>query len=299
MNPSTKSLSTKSLQLAISMCESQHLKPVADAFNMTQSAVSKSLQRTAEILEKNLFVRTSTGLKPTAEMKELYPKLKEALASLNTALEIEDFKPLEYTKPIRIAIPDILIPIVGQEIISKMNEIFPHAPIRLSTWSKGTISSILSNELDIGINEMCHKAPSSIQQTHVLSDKVSLYAHESQMPFRKEDIHLWTLINPIIDQENATLQKMFNMTCEKFVESNRNIHVDNAYLQNSLLATGKYVMLRPHLGSSDSLTKVHLLKVVDRDYDLASYSLQTNRTSKLQILLNRVIKETIIEKARS
>jgi len=75
------------------------------------------------VLENDLFVRTATGMQPTAMAMAMAPLIREALQSLEAAVEPPTFNPATSTKQFTLAANDFttfvlaspLLNILGQE----------------------------------------------------------------------------------------------------------------------------------------------------------------------------------------
>ena len=60
---------------------------------LSQSAVSHSLARMRELLDDELFIRTTTGMQPTARAIAMAPLVRDALRSLESAIDSPKFEP--------------------------------------------------------------------------------------------------------------------------------------------------------------------------------------------------------------
>src|SRR5262252_3360758 len=69
------------------------LTRAAGALAMTQPAASHAVKRLHDALGETLFVRTATGMKPSAKAQALWPTVRTALASLQHAMAPASFDP--------------------------------------------------------------------------------------------------------------------------------------------------------------------------------------------------------------
>src|ERR1700741_3459721 len=60
---------------------------------LSQSAVSHSLNRLRALLGDDLFLRTSSGIRPTARATEIGPEVHAALRQIQSALSVKSFDP--------------------------------------------------------------------------------------------------------------------------------------------------------------------------------------------------------------
>lgn len=70
-----------------------HLTRAAERLAMTQPAASHALKRLREAIGDELFVRSASGLRPTARAEALWPPVRGALHQLQLAIAPEDFDP--------------------------------------------------------------------------------------------------------------------------------------------------------------------------------------------------------------
>jgi LysR family transcriptional regulator of gallate degradation len=75
-------LQTRRLEIFVKLCEARHMQTVANAFGLTQPAISAALRVLEDGAGKALFERTARGLQPTrASLDMLYP-VRRALNEL-------------------------------------------------------------------------------------------------------------------------------------------------------------------------------------------------------------------------
>jgi len=69
------------------------LTRAAATLSMTQPAVSHAMKRLRDSVGEALFVRSAFGMRPTPLSEQLWPQVREALASLRQVLSPHDFDP--------------------------------------------------------------------------------------------------------------------------------------------------------------------------------------------------------------
>ncbi|MGY3609458.1 MULTISPECIES: LysR family transcriptional regulator [unclassified Bradyrhizobium] len=90
---------------------------------LSPTAVSHALARLRELLDDELFVRTTTGMRPTPRSVEMAPLIREAWRSLEAAIDPPKFEPRNSTRRFTIAVSDFvtmvmvpgLLALLGQE----------------------------------------------------------------------------------------------------------------------------------------------------------------------------------------
>jgi DNA-binding transcriptional LysR family regulator len=75
---------------------------------LSQSAVSHALGRLREMLGDELFIRTATGMQPTARALAMAPLIGEAWKSLEAAIGLPKFEPRNSTRRFTIAVSDFV-----------------------------------------------------------------------------------------------------------------------------------------------------------------------------------------------
>ncbi len=92
----------------------RNLSRAAGHLAMTQPAVSNAVARLREALGDTLFIRISSGVKPTAYAERIWPVVGDALQNLQASLLPERFDAMASTDTFRLAMADataaVLIP---------------------------------------------------------------------------------------------------------------------------------------------------------------------------------------------
>jgi DNA-binding transcriptional LysR family regulator len=88
--------------------EERNLLRAARRLNLSQSAISHALARLRQALEDDLFVRTSTGMQPTARATAMAGPLRSALQQISSALGDEPFSPATTDREFVVAANDYI-----------------------------------------------------------------------------------------------------------------------------------------------------------------------------------------------
>ncbi|MBC3920804.1 LysR family transcriptional regulator [Undibacterium sp. CY18W] len=84
----------------------QNLTRAADKLAMTQPAVSNALKRLRHSLGDELLIRTAYGVKPTPRAETLWPAIRQALSSLESAIAPTSFDVSKTQITFRLAMAD-------------------------------------------------------------------------------------------------------------------------------------------------------------------------------------------------
>lgn len=94
------------LRVFNAVMEERSVLRASQKVNLSQSAVSHSLARLRELLDDELFVRTASGMQPTARAMAMAPVVSQSLQSLEAAIEAPNFDPQTSRKRFTIAASD-------------------------------------------------------------------------------------------------------------------------------------------------------------------------------------------------
>ncbi|WP_235885507.1 LysR family transcriptional regulator [Bradyrhizobium niftali] len=113
---------------------------------LTQSAVSHSLARLREMLEDELFVRTATGMQPTARALTMAPQVREALRTLEAAVELPTFVPATSTKQFTLAANDFTTMVLASPLLKLLGREAPSIDLTI----KPVTRIDLAEQIDLG-----------------------------------------------------------------------------------------------------------------------------------------------------
>ncbi|MGY5539394.1 LysR family transcriptional regulator [Vibrio brasiliensis] len=208
----------------------RQLKPVAKELGKTESAVSKYLAKLREQLGDPLFVRGAFEFEPTEYTTNLLPKITAGLDMIDEAVQREEFNPASYDKSISIALPSLGQSLVGKALLLDLMEIFPKAKINITTWNETSITDILDERLDIGVQYFNEELTKTIFQHHLGKYKGAIicaksYADRSleeklRMPYIMMELKGWqdtkAVTNIALEEQGIeinTFATVDNITC--------------------------------------------------------------------------------------
>ena len=111
------------LRVFDALYEERSVQRAAQRIGLSQSAVSHSLSRLRHTLEDELFVRTGSGMMPTARAFAIASQIREALVRIESVIGPERFDPAEARQRFVVAASDfitlvlfpILLDLVGRQ----------------------------------------------------------------------------------------------------------------------------------------------------------------------------------------
>lgn len=125
MTVSFSSLDLNLLRVFDAVMEERSVLRASQKVFLSQSAVSHALARLRELLEDELFVRTASGMQPTARALVMAPLIRSALQSLETAIEPPTFAPATSTKRFTIAANDFTTMVVAPRLLQLLKREAP------------------------------------------------------------------------------------------------------------------------------------------------------------------------------
>lgn len=112
------------------LMEEKSVSAAAERAYVSQSAMSRTLQRLRELFDNPLFVRQSHGLLPTDRAITLYQELQPLLMSIDTLLKPVTFDPATLTGQFVIACPSLLSSHWLSGLVARLAEIAPAVKLR-------------------------------------------------------------------------------------------------------------------------------------------------------------------------
>jgi DNA-binding transcriptional LysR family regulator len=105
------------LRVFDAVMEERSVLRAGQRISLSQSAVSHALARLREMLNDELFIRTATGMQPTARAVTMAPLIREAWRSLEAAIEPPRFEPGNSTRRFVIAVSDFVAMVMVPDLI--------------------------------------------------------------------------------------------------------------------------------------------------------------------------------------
>lgn len=125
----------------------------ADRLHLSQPAMSHALNRLRDQLGDQLFVRTPAGMMPTPRAEQLAVPIRQALDTLQLALEPDTFTPATAERRFAIAVNNYAAVVLTPPVIARCRDQAPG--IRLALRPSGTLDLpdlLERSELDLAIS---------------------------------------------------------------------------------------------------------------------------------------------------
>ena len=113
------------------LLQENNVSRAAEKLFMSQSAMSRVLQKLRELFDDPLFLRESSGLKPTVKALELAKGIEPLIDSINSYIQNEPFDPLKCQSTFSISVPPLMIPSLMLPFISELATLAPNIVIEI------------------------------------------------------------------------------------------------------------------------------------------------------------------------
>ena len=180
MTVSFSTLDLNLLRVFDAVMEERSVLRASQSVFLSQSAVSHSLARLREMLDDELFIRTTTEMQPTARALAMAGMVRDALKSLEAAIELPKFEPATSTRKFTIAANDFTTMVLASRLLHVLKSEAPHVDLAI----KPVTRIDLAEQIDLGQNRRRHRhvpgGAFSIQSDFLFEYDDVLITHASQ-----------------------------------------------------------------------------------------------------------------------
>jgi Transcriptional regulator len=117
MSTSFNKLDLNLLRVFDAVMDERNVRRASQRICLSQSAVSHALARLREMLNDELFIRTTTGMQPTARAITMAPLIRDAWKSLEAAIGTPKFDPSSSARRLTIAVSDFVATVVVPDLL--------------------------------------------------------------------------------------------------------------------------------------------------------------------------------------
>ncbi len=153
---------------------------VAQELFMSQSSVSRGLQKLRHYFDDELFVRQPYGLEPTTKAMYLAERLPMVMESLDEVLMgVMDFNPAQLEQRLHLALNAFLVPVIGPLLVKRLTELAPNLTLFIDNWDASTVDHLLSGKVALGINYYPIESSKQIIQKKIAQDTFVMLMHNN------------------------------------------------------------------------------------------------------------------------
>lgn len=193
MSVSFKTLDLNLLKVFDAVMEERSVLRASHKVALSQSAVSHSLARLREMLGDELFIRTGAGMQPTARALAMAPLVRDALRSLEAAVELPKFDPANSTRQFTLAASDFTTMVLAAPLRRLLGQEAPSIDLVI----KPVTRIDLAEQIDLGRIDVA---------IGVFSDPPNRF--RSQLLFQYDDVLIMSARHKIHDLDPARLARL-------------------------------------------------------------------------------------------
>lgn len=165
------------IRVFVAIYETGSASLAAHRLGLTQPSISHSLSRLRIKYNDHLFARHSSGLKPTYLSDQLFPRLKEALSTIESTIdESRAFNPLTTNRQVRIAMSDIGALYFVPPLLQLLSKLAPHLKVEISQPGPDLAEDLSSGAIDLAVGNLPELLPRTRVQTLFTERYVCLLA---------------------------------------------------------------------------------------------------------------------------
>jgi len=186
-----KQLARTDLNLLVSfqiLMEEKSVSSAAQRAFVSQSAMSRTLQRLRALFDNPLFIRQSHGLLPTQRATEIYHALQPLLMDIDALLKPEAFEPATLEGQFVIACPSLLSSHWLSGLVARLAKLAPGVKLRSIETATNPEQHLLDGSADLAIH--LNEKRSSEFFTLILPDATALSLVREDHPLVDEEITL-------------------------------------------------------------------------------------------------------------
>lgn len=168
-------LSQIDLNLLVSLQALLRTRSVTKAalqLNVTQSAMSRTLQRLRQQLGDPLFIRTRSGLLPTERAQELEANLDSVLQHVESLFSPPEFEPKDSKAQFKLMMSDFWAQVFMPPMFSDLFKQAPHIRFECLGRSPNLMDLLAQGEVDLGFSSMEKEAQADIYAQEIGQDKL-------------------------------------------------------------------------------------------------------------------------------
>lgn len=111
-----------------------HVSKAGEKLHITQSAMSKLLNQLRELFDDPILIRTPNGMEPTERAMMMHEQVRKVLQETEKIfLTVNQFDPTEFSKTIRIGMPDSISAFILPTLINKIKKITPKIRLHITS----------------------------------------------------------------------------------------------------------------------------------------------------------------------
>jgi DNA-binding transcriptional LysR family regulator len=131
------------------LLEERNISRAAERVALSQSAMSRALQRLRRVLGDDLLVRVAGGYRLTPRAERVRDQLATLVPQLDELFSGEVFDPASLSRTIRLTGSDYAAAVVGPGLVRRVAEQAPRSTVRFVAWHPAVFDDLARGDLDL------------------------------------------------------------------------------------------------------------------------------------------------------
>lgn len=136
------------------LLQEKSVTKAAERLFVTQSAVSKNLNKLREAFADPIFIRNGKALFPTPRALELAKQIKPIMQGIDKMTVSDSFEPSKCNRRFKFDMMEVAYAITLPEFMPTLLELAPNVKLETTTWTQDTIQRLNNCEIDFAIKCM-------------------------------------------------------------------------------------------------------------------------------------------------
>jgi DNA-binding transcriptional LysR family regulator len=137
------------LPALFALLEERNISRAAERIGLSQSAMSRALQRLRRVLDDDLLVKATRDYRLTPRAERVREQLATLVPQLDQLFSGEVFDPARLSRTIRLSGSDYATAIIGPGLVRHVAEQAPRATVRFVGWHPGIFDGLALGDLDL------------------------------------------------------------------------------------------------------------------------------------------------------
>ena len=145
------------------LLEERNVTRAGGRVNLSQPAMSRSLERLREIFADDLLVRTRGEYQLTTRGNALLQELELVLPRLEQLWSGQAFSPGATKGRVRLAMTDYAATVVLPRLLPELNKVAPGLRLEINTWQARSVEELTSSKLDLLFSPLAIPTPLHVE----------------------------------------------------------------------------------------------------------------------------------------
>jgi DNA-binding transcriptional LysR family regulator len=259
--PNLQSIDLNLLRVFDALEQERSVTGAGKRLNITQSAISHSLNRLRHLLNDELFVRNPDGMIPTPRAIEIAPRLHEALMQIIFALDPPEFIPASACHEFTIACHSHTSTVLLPRVMTRLRNDAPDVTLHVQSLKLGIVSDLDAGRVDLAIGDF-RNCPDRLGLEALMTDKM-VWAIRGDHPLVDDELTVDTLLAlPHVVLASAEQSRV---TSDGFIVEDglerRVVRTDDEWLNDEHVSPHRERMIR--MSVPDTPTALAVVSVTD------------------------------------